>query len=208
MRKRKSRAKDTSEQLKNHHARDKENKWLKRSTETVKQREARLRKNRKRYHKRKEDRVLRNEHLNQQQDEFLIHNECHLSISDRNLLQNFRIKIDELSNKYCPVCNERFLSIDLIQEVCHRCYSDKNLLKKFSAVNNMDPDEVPVELQGLTNIEEMLIAQIFPIVSVYYLRGGQYAYHSNIINFSQDVLEFVIRLPRNPSSLDVLVVCH
>ncbi len=72
----------------------------------------------------------------------------------------------------------------------------------------MDPDEVLVELQGLTNIEEMLIAQIFPIVSVYYLRGGQYAYHSNIINFSQDVLEFVIRLPRNPSSLDVLVVCH
>ncbi len=59
---------------------------MKRSIETVEQREARLRKNHKRYHKRKEDHVLRNEHFNQQQDEFLIHNECRLPISDRNLL--------------------------------------------------------------------------------------------------------------------------
>ncbi|CAG8781204.1 20774_t:CDS:2, partial [Gigaspora margarita] len=32
-------------------------------------------------------------------------------------------------------------------------------------------------LQGLTEIEEMLITQVFTIVSVYNLRGGQYAYH-------------------------------
>ena len=30
----------------------------------------------------------------------------------------------------------------------------------------MDPGDIPEELQGLTEIEEMLIAQIFPIVSV------------------------------------------
>ena len=45
------------------------------------------------------------------------------------------------------------------------------MLKKFSAANNMDPGEIPDELQGLTEIEEMLIAKIFPIVSVYCLRG-------------------------------------
>src|SRR2546421_648113 len=33
----------------------------------------------------------------------------------------------------------------------------------------------------------MLIAQCFPIVSVYYLRGGQYAYRGNVISFPQDV---------------------
>ena len=52
----------------------------------------------------------------------------------------------------------------------------------------------------------MLIAQIFPVVSVYNLPGGQYAYRGNIINFPQDVQEFVTRLPRDPSSLDLLVV--
>ena len=51
-----------------------------------------------------------------------------------------------------------------------------------------------------------LIAKIFPIVSVYCLRGGRYAYRGNVINFPQDVLEFATRLPQNPSSLDVLIV--
>src|SRR5205823_4880137 len=77
----------------------------------------------------------------------------------------------------CLVCNERFLPINLVvREFCRRCYADKNPVKKFSAANNMDPGDVPEELQDLTEIEEMLIAQIFPIVSVYCLRGGQYSY--------------------------------
>jgi hypothetical protein len=70
----------------------------------------------------------------------------------------------------------------------------------------MDPGDVPEELQGLTQIEEMLIAQIFLIVSVYCFRGGQYAYRGNVINFLQDVSEFTTRLPRHLSSLDILVV--
>lgn len=52
----------------------------------------------------------------------------------------------------------------------------------------------------------MLIAQIFPVISVYCLRGGQYAYRGNVINFPQDVLEFTTRLPRHPPLLDILVV--
>ncbi|PKY46625.1 hypothetical protein RhiirA4_409171 [Rhizophagus irregularis] len=52
----------------------------------------------------------------------------------------------------------------------------------------------------------MLIAQVFPIVSVYNLPGGQYAYRGNIINFPQDVQEFVTRLPRNPSTLDLVII--
>ena len=75
------------------------------------------------------------------------------------------------------------------------CYIEKNEVKKFS----LDPGE---ELRGLTQIEEMLIAQIFPIVSIYCLYDGQYAYHGNMINFPQDVLEFATRLPHCPSSLD------
>ncbi|CAG8720803.1 17500_t:CDS:2 [Cetraspora pellucida] len=69
-------------------------------------------------------------------------------------------------------------------------------------LNNQDNEQ----MFDLTEIEEMLIAQIFPVISVYCLRGGQYTYKGNVINFPQDVHEFAIRLPRQPSSLDVLVV--
>lgn len=72
----------------------------------------------------------------------------------------------------------------------------------------MDPGNVFEELQGLIQIEEMLIIQIFSVVSVYCLRGSQYTYHGNVINFSQDVLEFATHLPRNPSILDIHVVRH
>ncbi len=54
----------------------------------------------------------------------------------------------------------------------------------------------------------MLIAQIFPVISVYSLCEGQYAYRGNIINFPQDVHEFTTRLPCNPSLLDILIVRH
>src|SRR5579862_7106014 len=79
-------------------------------------------------------------------------------------------------------------------------------MKKFSKDNDMDPGEVPEELQGLTDIEEMLIAQVFTVMSIYRLRGGQHGYRGNIINFPQDVQEFTTHLPRQPSTLNVLVV--
>lgn len=52
----------------------------------------------------------------------------------------------------------------------------KNDVTKFSADNNMDLGEVSGELQDLTKIKEMLIMWIFPIISVYCLHKGQYAY--------------------------------
>ncbi|CAG8792307.1 10618_t:CDS:2, partial [Gigaspora rosea] len=76
----------------------------------------------------------------------------------------------------------------------------------FSIDNNMDPGEVPEELQGLTEIEEMLIAQVFPVMVVYRLRRGQHGYRENVINFSQNVEEFITRLSRHPSSLNLLVI--
>ena len=52
----------------------------------------------------------------------------------------------------------------------------------------------------------MLIAQVFTVMTVYRLRGGQNGYRGNVINFPQDIKGFTDRLPRNPTSLDVLVV--
>ncbi len=70
----------------------------------------------------------------------------------------------------------------------------------------MDSENLSEKLQNLTEIEEMLIAQIFLVILIYYLHGGQYVYKGNVINFSQDVHEFTTRLSRNLTSLDVFVV--
>ena len=129
-----------------------------------------------------------------------------LSEFDHKLLQKFRTTINKFEQKLCLVCNERFPSIKLVMGECQHCYNDKNTPKRFSAENNMDPKNLPEELQDLTEIEEMLIAQIFSIISVYCLREGQYAYKGNVINFPQDVREFTTRLPRHPISLNVLVM--
>ncbi|PKY21661.1 hypothetical protein RhiirB3_435323 [Rhizophagus irregularis] len=77
--------------------------------------------------------------------------------------------MNKLKHTFCFKCNERFPSVELIKgECCRRCHSDNrkvnntgnNTLKKFSADNNMDLGEVPEELKRLTEIEEMLIANI------------------------------------------------
>ena len=43
----------------------------------------------------------------------------------------------------------------------------KKHLNKFFADNNMNLEDVPDELKGLTDIEEMLIAQVFTVMTVY-----------------------------------------
>ena len=43
----------------------------------------------------------------------------------------------------------------------------------YSSKNNMDPGPVPLELQGLTQVEELLISPVMPIMNVYRLLHGQ-----------------------------------
>ena len=62
----------------------------------------------------------------------------------------------------------------------------------------MIPSAVPKELQGLTQIEEMLIACAFPVISVYTKPGGQKANRVHCINVPQDIQELANILPRYP----------
>ena len=52
----------------------------------------------------------------------------------------------------------------------------------------------------------MLIAQVFTVMTVYRLQGGQTEYRENVINFPQDVQEFTNQLSRHPSTLNVLMI--
>jgi hypothetical protein len=70
----------------------------------------------------------------------------------------------------------------------------------------MDLDKVPEELQELTEIEKMLITRVFLVMSIYRFCGEQHEYHRNVINFSQNVKELAIHLPRDSSLLDMLVI--
>ena len=52
----------------------------------------------------------------------------------------------------------------------------------------------------------MLISGVLPIMSLYRLPHGQYAYSGHVINLPQDVASFANSLPRLPSELYVIVV--
>ena len=58
----------------------------------------------------------------------------------------------------------------------------------------MIPSPVPHELQGLTQIEEMLIARALPIMRVYIKPGGQRGYSGHCINLPQNVKELATSL--------------
>lgn len=90
--------------------------------------------------------------------------------------------------------------------ICLQCSRDKNCPKKFSVDNLMIPSTIPIELQGLTQIEEMLIARALPIMRVYIKPGGQRGYSGHCINLPQNIKDLVLTLPRYPKDLSVIIV--
>ena len=99
---------------------------------------------------------------------------------------------DSLRNKIvqCKVCCEAWpLNVSSRKSeanfLCTRCVRDKGNPKKFSSENNMIPCPVPMELQGLTQCEEMLIARAFPVMQVYLKpRYGTTSYKGHVVTTS------------------------
>ena len=52
----------------------------------------------------------------------------------------------------------------------------------------------------------MLISAVLPIMSLYKLPHGKYAYSGHVVNLPQDVASFTNSLPRLPSELDIIIV--
>jgi hypothetical protein len=61
-------------------------------------------------------------------------------------------------------------------------------------------------LHGLTDIEEMLIARIKPVMHVRYTTGRQLSYKDHIINLPQDIADVAQRLPRIPQDLEIVII--
>ena len=52
------------------------------------------------------------------------------------------------------------------QYTCDRCKRGKKPIKPFYAGNDMNPDAVPVQMQGLSQAEEILNAKGCPVMRV------------------------------------------
>src|SRR5699024_9988505 len=83
---------------------------------------------------------------------------------------------------------------------CFSCKNDEEK-KKFTSENNMHPGDVPEALKGLSYIEQMLIAQIHPVIRLFKIQGRQVAYKGNVINFRQNIESYTTVLPHAPSDL-------
>ena len=105
----------------------------------------------------------------------------------------------------CNICSELiFARGDDNGSRCKRCEKDP---VTFSVGNDMDPGTVPDELKGLTQVEQLLIAQIIPMMTIVRLpRGGQFGYSGNVINLPQDLPALVSSLPRRVTDTDIVVI--
>ena len=184
------------------------------SNETDDQKQCRLERNRQTYKKRKLKNTSNVSESNAQK-QYLSNFEntdmgnLHEQTWAKQNISNFHKSISYFVFK-CTVCHEAWplKSRPRIPHLylCSRCSRDKKSPKEFSVENEMIPSPVPPQLQGLSQVEEMLIARALPIMRVYIKPGGQRGYSGHCINLPQNVKDLALSLPRYPKDLSVIVV--
>src|SRR5579863_8581669 len=90
------------------------------------------------------------------------------SVNER-LEQLFEERMGKLSTIVCPTCSKISFQHSN-KSLCSGCRKHPN---KFNAANNMDPGPIPEELQNLSPLEELLIAMVHPVITVYKTKGSQ-----------------------------------
>ena len=120
----------------------------------------------------------------------------------------FENRLSELGWKECTTCPRKFPDLKLVSGKCEFCSNARGRVI-FTIENDMDPGMVPPVLQNLLNltiIEEILIARVHPVISLYKIRGNQTAYSGNVINFRQDITHLFSSLPPSPSDINAVVL--
>ena len=127
----------------------------------------------------------------------------------QNEMKHFHTTMNSFQHQQCITRKETWptkQTLPFPNFQCLRCKRDKGNPKLFSQENDMDPGAVPLELQGLTEIEEMLIARACPIMCVYRKHGGQRGYKGHVLNLPQDIKGFLTKLPANVNELPYLII--
>lgn len=109
----------------------------------------------------------------------------------------------------CYICQECYLGIKVYRTlqgpVCGRCHQERGN-NRFSLPNNMDPGPQPHKLANLTQVEEILIARVSPILQVTHAIGGQYRYKGHTISFPQNIERISNILPHPIKDLPIIIV--
>ena len=124
-------------------------------------------------------------------------------------MAKFHRSMNSLEYRQCVTCKETWPTkqgLTLARFECLRCKRDKGNPKLYSQENDMGPGTLPLELQGLTDIDEMLIARACPIMCVYRKHGGQRGYRGHVLSLPQDIQGFLNRLPLNIAQLPYLII--
>lgn len=129
-------------------------------------------------------------------------------------VQGFYTKLDSIGMAGpCLRCHERWFDVVLTPDgICKSCVTrDKALSEEdetylMSALNCMDPGDVPSCLPRLTQVEEMLIARAHVHVQVRTVRGLQYKYSGHVVTFMQNVPRMYNDLPVFPGDLNQVIL--
>eukprot|EP00957_Ditylum_brightwellii_P025895 1959216-Ditylum_brightwellii.AAC.1 len=72
----------------------------------------------------------------------------------------------------------------------------------------MDPyqDKFPHHLPKRSEIKEMLIVCVYPVMKTYCLKGGMIGYKSDVLNIEQDIGGLGSSLPQRINQLPIMIV--
>lgn len=107
-------------------------------------------------------------------------------------IQLFQSKLGELSMEECTQCKERWFNMKVSRGICHACTLRDSTQRRgagpalFSDANNMDPGDMPPNLEPLSALEEMVIARAHVHMQVRRVRGCQYSYSGHCVSFAQN----------------------
>ena len=136
----------------------------------------------------------------------------------QRIVNQFREELSRWHIVPCESCNRIlpfYRKTNRNATKCSHCAHSQ--APKYGADNGMDPGpvlistlsglslQIPEQLQGLTPMEEMLIARALPIITVYTVRGGQLRSKGNVINYFQNIERFANELPLQPDEVPLIV---
>lgn len=94
------------------------------------------------------------------------------------------------------------------RDVCLSCTKESSKQDLFWPTNGFDFGEIPEELKNLTLLEQILIARVHPVVSVFKIKNQQRGYSGHVLNLVQHVEQVATRLPHDVATQSALVLLH
>ena len=97
---------------------------------------------------------------------------------------------DNYKSNLMSVCVKGTKSVGDVEYICNHChgYMKKNKVPPCSIGNKLKFPDIPIELQELTQLEQLLISPRIPFMQIRELpRGGQMGLKGNVVNVPADV---------------------